>query len=190
VSDCTGCQSLSNTTHQGTREMCRIVQDVRACLIRHTKGPGKCVRLYRMSEYSDFILVNRNTLGPYIFVGCHMMSENSGVGLRKFHCILLVHIRVSSLHTTGAHLCFITVYYWCTFVFHHSSLYTTGAHSCFFTVYYWCTFVFRHCILVVHIRVSSFITVYYCCTFVFIICIHSRILMSNMFSLSRDIRVV
>jgi hypothetical protein len=27
------------------------------CLIRHTKGPGKCVRLYSMSEYSGFILV-------------------------------------------------------------------------------------------------------------------------------------
>ena len=33
------------------------------CLIRHTKGPGKCVRLYRMSEYSSFILVNIKTLG-------------------------------------------------------------------------------------------------------------------------------
>ena len=28
-----------------------------------TKGPGTCVGLYRMSEYSGFILVNRNTLG-------------------------------------------------------------------------------------------------------------------------------
>ena len=36
----------------------------RTCLIRHTKGPGKCVGLYRMSEYSDFSLVNRNTFGP------------------------------------------------------------------------------------------------------------------------------
>ena len=26
----------------------------RTCLIRHTKGPGKCVRFYRMSEYSGF----------------------------------------------------------------------------------------------------------------------------------------
>ena len=34
------------------------------CLIRHTKGSGKCVGLYRMSEYSGFILVNRTTLGP------------------------------------------------------------------------------------------------------------------------------
>jgi len=33
-----------------------------------------------MSEYSGFILVNRNTLGPSIFVGCHRMSENLGVG--------------------------------------------------------------------------------------------------------------
>ena len=47
---CTGCQSLSNLTHQGTREMYCIVQDVRACLIWHTKGPGKCIALYRMSE--------------------------------------------------------------------------------------------------------------------------------------------
>ena len=108
--------NLSNPTHQGTRKMCQIVQDVRTCLIRHTKGPGKCVRLYRMSEYSDFILINRNTLRPYIFVGCHMMSENSGVGLRMFHCILLVHIRVSSLYTTGAHSCFI-VYYLYSFMY-------------------------------------------------------------------------
>jgi hypothetical protein len=42
VSDCTGCQNLSNLTHQGTREMFRIVQDVRTCLIWHTKGRGKC----------------------------------------------------------------------------------------------------------------------------------------------------
>ena len=49
--------NLSNQTHQGAREMCQIAQDVRTCLIRHTKGPGKCVGLYRMSEYSGFILV-------------------------------------------------------------------------------------------------------------------------------------
>jgi hypothetical protein len=78
VSDCTGCQNLSNPTHQGTREMCRIVQDVRTCLIRHTKGPGKCVGSYRMSEYSGFNLVNRNTLG---------------VELHKFHCILISKIK-------------------------------------------------------------------------------------------------
>jgi hypothetical protein len=41
VSDCTGCQNLSNMSHQGTREMCQIVQDVRTCLICHTKGPEK-----------------------------------------------------------------------------------------------------------------------------------------------------
>ena len=40
-------------------------------LIWHTKGREKCVGLYRMSEYSGFILVNKNILGPYIFVGCH-----------------------------------------------------------------------------------------------------------------------
>ena len=34
------------------------------CLIRHTKGPEKCVGLYWISEYSGFILVKRNTLGP------------------------------------------------------------------------------------------------------------------------------
>jgi hypothetical protein len=32
------------------------------CLILHTKGPGKCGGLYRISGYSGFILVNRNTL--------------------------------------------------------------------------------------------------------------------------------
>jgi hypothetical protein len=64
VSDCTGCQNLSNPTHKGTREMCQIVQDVRTCLIRYTKGPGKCVRLSRMSE------------------------------LHKLHCILLLVILI------------------------------------------------------------------------------------------------
>jgi len=43
-----------------------------------------------MSEYSGFILVNRNTLGPSIFVGYHRMSENSGVGLHKLHCISIL----------------------------------------------------------------------------------------------------
>jgi len=70
VSDYTGCHNLSNLTQQGTREMWRIAQDVRTCLIWHNNGPGKCVGLHRMSEYSDSILVNRNTLGPYIFFGC------------------------------------------------------------------------------------------------------------------------
>jgi hypothetical protein len=41
----TGCQNLSNPTHQDTKEMCQIVQDVRICLIWHTKIPRKCVRL-------------------------------------------------------------------------------------------------------------------------------------------------
>ena len=57
------------------------------CLIWLTKGHMKCVRLYRISVYSGFIIVQRNILGPYIFVGCHRMSENSGVGLHKFYCI-------------------------------------------------------------------------------------------------------
>jgi hypothetical protein len=57
------------------------------CLIWHTQGPGKCVGLYRMSEYSGFILVNRNALGSHIFVWCHRMSENSGVGLHKIHFV-------------------------------------------------------------------------------------------------------
>jgi hypothetical protein len=34
------------------------------CLIRHFKGLGKCVGLYRMSEYSGFILANSNTFEP------------------------------------------------------------------------------------------------------------------------------
>jgi len=43
------------------------------CLIRHTKGPGKCVGLYRS-------------------------SENSGVGLHKFHCTILYVIIVYCVH--------------------------------------------------------------------------------------------
>jgi len=50
VSHCTRCQNQSNLTHQGTRVMCRIAHNVRSCLIWHTKGQGKCVTLYKMSE--------------------------------------------------------------------------------------------------------------------------------------------
>ena len=73
MSDCTGCQNLSNPTHPGTREMCQNVQDV---------------------KYSGFILVNRTILGPCIFVGCHRMSEKSGVELYMFHCIFFYIINI------------------------------------------------------------------------------------------------
>ena len=62
--------NLSNPTHQDTKEMCRIVQDV---------------GIYR------FKLVNSNTLESWIFVGCHRISENSGVGLHKFHYINILN---------------------------------------------------------------------------------------------------
>jgi len=62
------------------------------CLIRHTKEPGKCVLLYRMSEYSRFIFVNRNTLGIEIFVGWHRMSQNSCVGCLKFHGTVIAQV--------------------------------------------------------------------------------------------------
>ena len=35
--------NLSNPTHQGTMEICLIVQAVRTCLIQHTKGQWKYV---------------------------------------------------------------------------------------------------------------------------------------------------
>ena len=41
-----------------------------------------------MLEYSGFIFVKRNSIGPYIFVVCHRMLENSGVGLHRLHCML------------------------------------------------------------------------------------------------------
>ena len=68
------------------------------CLMRQPKGPRKCVGLYRMSEYWGFILVNGNTFGLYISVGCHRMSENSCFELHKFHCntykMEIIYIRV------------------------------------------------------------------------------------------------
>jgi hypothetical protein len=76
------------------------------CLIRHTKGPGKCVGLYRMSEYPGVVLVTRNTLEPNIFVGCHRMSEISGVGLHKFHCtIKYSDILYNPTHFPGPLVC-------------------------------------------------------------------------------------
>jgi len=58
------CHKFENTVYSEIR------------LIRHTKGPVKCVRLYRMSENLCFIFVSRNTLGPNIFIECHRTSEN------------------------------------------------------------------------------------------------------------------
>jgi hypothetical protein len=40
VSDCTGCQNLSTLDTQMIRRMCQIVQDVRTCLLWHTKDQG------------------------------------------------------------------------------------------------------------------------------------------------------
>jgi hypothetical protein len=54
--------NLSNPTHQGTSEMCWHVQNV------------GILRFYF-----------RNNLGQSIFVRCHRMSANPGVGLHKFH---------------------------------------------------------------------------------------------------------
>jgi hypothetical protein len=59
MSDCTGCKNLSNPTHQGTREMCRIVHDVRTCLTRHTKGPGKCLIVHDVRT-----CLTRHSKGP------------------------------------------------------------------------------------------------------------------------------
>ena len=78
--------NLSNLTHQGTREMCQIVQDVRTCLIWHTKGPGKCVRLYRMSEYSGFILDIRNLI--YCQRQCELLSSLGARRLLTFHILI------------------------------------------------------------------------------------------------------
>ena len=70
------------------------------CLIRHTKGPGKCVGLYRMSEYSSFIYVNRTTLGPYIFIGCHRgwrsLGDIPSIPLAFFTLILLMRFDTKS----------------------------------------------------------------------------------------------
>ena len=49
-------------------------------LIRHTKGPGKCVGLYRMSEYSALILVN------LYFGTIHFCRMSQDVG--KLGCLI------------------------------------------------------------------------------------------------------
>ena len=74
MSDCTGCQNLSNLTYQGTSEICQIVQDVRTCPIWHTKGPVKYVRLYRMSEpvQSNILRDQRNMSDC---TGCQNLSN-------------------------------------------------------------------------------------------------------------------
>ena len=85
---------LSKPIYQRTREMCQIVQDVRTCLIRHTKGPGKCVGLYRCQNLSNLThqgtrkmcqivqdvrtCLIRHTKGPGKCVRLYRMSEYSG----------------------------------------------------------------------------------------------------------------
>ena len=60
---------MSNPTHQGTREMWRIVQDVGILRV--------------------FFVVDRCTLGPLMYVACYRMSEDAGVGLHftYFPCV-------------------------------------------------------------------------------------------------------
>jgi hypothetical protein len=52
VSDCPGCRNLSNPIHQGTREMCQIVQDVGIAQVTLYLVTGQ---LYVLSLTYDFI---------------------------------------------------------------------------------------------------------------------------------------
>ena len=51
--------SANYTTLRGYRVM---VETYNMCNPTH-QGPGKCIVLYRMSEYSGFVLAYRNNLG-------------------------------------------------------------------------------------------------------------------------------
>ena len=79
--------NLSNPTDQGTREMFQIAQDVRTCLIWHIKEPGKCFRLYRMSEpvLSD---TSRNQGNVSDCTGCQNMSNLTHQGTREMFQIV------------------------------------------------------------------------------------------------------
>jgi hypothetical protein len=104
--DCTGCQKLSNPTHQGTREMFQIVQDVRTCLIRHTKRPGKCFRLYRMSEpVSDFLWHPTKIYDPKVLLLAEIKPQYSNIlyNLTHFSGPLVCRIRqvLTSCTITG-----------------------------------------------------------------------------------------
>ena len=104
MSDCTGCQNLSNPTHQGTRGMCRIVQDVRTCLIRHTKGPGECVGLYRMSE-PVFSITPRDQGNVSDCTGCQNLSNPTHQGTRGM-CRIAQDVRNCLIwHTKGPWEC-------------------------------------------------------------------------------------
>ena len=102
MSDCTGCQNLSNPTHQGTRGMCRIVQDVRTCLFHHTKGPEECVGLYRMSE-PVYSITPRDQRNVSDCTGCLNLSNPSHQGTRGMcvHDVRTCLIR----HTKGPGEC-------------------------------------------------------------------------------------
>jgi hypothetical protein len=57
--------NLSNLTHQGTREMCQIVHDVRTCLIWHTKAPGKCVLVCQIRQVLTSCTIRHFFLVPW-----------------------------------------------------------------------------------------------------------------------------
>ena len=104
VSDCTRCQNLSNSTHQGTREMCPIVQDVRTCPIQHTKGPGKCVRLYKMSEPVQFN-TPRDQGNVSDCTRCRNLSNSTHQGTREM-CPIVQDVRTCPIqHTKGPGKC-------------------------------------------------------------------------------------
>jgi len=51
-----------------------------------------------MLEYSGFILANRTTLGRYFFPVSQDVTENSGVGLYRFHCANYIHSFITKLY--------------------------------------------------------------------------------------------
>jgi hypothetical protein len=53
VSDCTGCQNLSNPTHQGNREMCNSVEDVRTCIVSDYTGSDI---MYNLTHFPDTLV--------------------------------------------------------------------------------------------------------------------------------------
>ena len=96
--------NLSKPTYQGTREMCRIVQDVSTCLIRHTKGPGKCVRLYRMSV-PVYTGTPRDQGNVSDCTGCMYLSNPAHHGTREMCQIVQDGCTCLIRHATGPEKC-------------------------------------------------------------------------------------
>jgi hypothetical protein len=100
--------NISNKNTQLTQKRCFLTKHMFVTSLpqtskRHDANKYVCRKptwMFATSDNLPVISVHINTLGPWGFVGCHKMSENSGVGLYRFYCIYIyiyIYINIDNI---------------------------------------------------------------------------------------------